>query len=103
MQEQPKVYKQEKVQEKLDIFLDDIKTVILSTASAIVSGLFGSINSPTPGVIISLIPPTSLPITGFPQARASIKTSPKLSEKDGNTSISAHGIIFSTSFLAPVK
>ncbi len=33
MSEQPKVYKQEQVQAKLDVFLDDIKTVILSTVS----------------------------------------------------------------------
>ena len=34
MEEKPKVYKQEKVQADLDIFLDDIKTVILSTVSS---------------------------------------------------------------------
>lgn len=34
MSEQPKVYKQEKVQADLDIFLDDIKTVILSTVGS---------------------------------------------------------------------
>ncbi|WP_198304326.1 HugZ family protein [Arcobacter vandammei] len=33
-QEAPKVYKQEKVQEKLDVFLDDIKTVVLATVSS---------------------------------------------------------------------
>ena len=65
--------------------------------------LFGSTNKPTSSVIISVIPPTLLPMTGFPQANASIKTKPKLSENEGKIKTSQLGMIFSTSFLAPVN
>ena len=47
---------------------------MLSTALAMEEILFGFTSKPTSSVIISVIPPTLLPITGFPQAKASIKS-----------------------------
>ena len=87
----------------MNLFLKSSSVKILSIALAKSSLSFGLINKPTSSVIISLIPPILLPITGFPQAKASINTIPKLSLNEGKISKSELGIILFTSFLGPVK